>query len=307
VAPAFKPYFDSDFTRIRDFLSVNAREADGSPTRSPWNWWIDRWNFTPTVSCTMHGTSHEQWAAGIGLWQSAGAIAGLVLHEGEGRGEAFIASGPGELPEGVLVEMLSFIDRRGETINLRIDPRFPLREELAGARGYAPTGNAEPLCWLEADGAPPPRLPDGFRLVEGRAISFGEKGLLHARSFGYADDASRLPVSVKAFERLPLAPDYRPELDLVALDAEGTPACMVGLWYDRYSSWGILEPVGTNAAYRRRGLARALIGEGMERLASIAAREGGRFDGLWVGSDQPFYLAVGFRVANRWPIWRKQG
>jgi predicted N-acetyltransferase YhbS len=305
MAVAFRPYFDSDFLRIRDFLSANAREADGSPTRRPWNWWIDRWNFTPTVSCTMHDTSHEQWAAGIGLWQSSGTIAGLVLHEGEGRGEAFIASGPEELPEDVLAEMLSFIDRRAETINLRIDPRFPLREELARACGYVPTGNAEPLCWLEAESAPSPRLPDGFRLVEGREIPFCEKGLLHARSFGYADDAALLPVSARAFERLPLAPDYRPDLDLVALDADGTPACMVGLWYDRCNSWGILEPVGTNAAYRKRGLAKALIGEGMRRLARLAAREGSRFDGLWVGSDQPFYLAVGFRVANRWPIWRK--
>jgi predicted N-acetyltransferase YhbS len=112
-------------------------------------------------------------------------------------------------------------------------------------------------------------------------------------------------VSARAFARLPLAPDYRPDLDLVALAADGTPACMVGLWYDRYNSWGVLEPVGTNAAYRKRGLARALIGEGMRRLASIATADGGRFDGLWVGSDQPFYLAVGFRVMNRWPIWRK--
>ncbi len=303
---AFKPYFDSDFIRVRDFLARSASEPGGTPTRRPWNWWIDRWNFSPTVCCTMHGTTHERWAAGIGLWQADGEIAGLVLHEGEGRGEAFIASGAEELPESVLLEMLAFIEQRRETINLRIDPRFPLREALSRARGYLPADGAEPLCWLDAAAAPPPCLPDGFSTCEGRAISFADKALLHARAFGYANDAARLPTSARAFERLTLAPDYRPELDLVALDADGTPACMVGLWYDPRNCWGILEPVGTNSAYRRRGLARALIGEGMRRLASIAAAEGGRFDGLWVGSDQPFYLALGFRVTNRWPIWRKE-
>jgi predicted N-acetyltransferase YhbS len=301
-----KPYFDSDFTRIRDYLSCNAREPDGSPTRRPWNWWIDRWNFTPTVSCTMHGTTHEQWAAGIGIWQADGEIAGLVLHEGEGRGEAFFASGPAELPEPTLSEMFDFIDLRRETIHLRIDPRFPLRETMAAARGYVRTEKSEPLSWLDAGGAPSPRLPAGFGLVEGREISFADKGLLHARSFGYADDTAFLPTSARAFERLTLAPDYRPELDLIALAADGTPASMVGLWWDRRNCWGILEPVGTNAAYRKRGLARALIGEGMKRLATIASAEGGRFDGLWVGSDQAFYLAVGFRATNRWPIWRRE-
>jgi len=302
----FKPYFDSDFLRIRDFLSRNAREPDGSATRRPWNWWIDRWNFTPTVSCAMHGTSHESWAAGIGIWRVDGETAGVVLHEGEGRGEAFFASGPEELPQPALNGMFDFVDQRRETIHLRIDPRFPLRETMARTRGYVRTETSEPLSWLDARQAPSPRLPDGYRLAMGRDVPFTEKGLLHARAFGYAEKTESLPASARAFERLTLAPDYRAELDLIALDADGIPASMAGFWWDRQNSWGILEPVGTARAHLRRGLARALIGEGMKRLASMAAEEGGRFDGLWVGSEQPFYLAVGFRVANRWPIWRRE-
>ncbi|MGA2976220.1 MAG: hypothetical protein ABSF77_12990 [Spirochaetia bacterium] len=88
-----KSYFDSDFIRIRDFLSHSMKSddsGDNTPVFPPWNWWIDRWNFTPLVSTSMHGTSHETWASRIGIWErissgaNRGEIVGLVLSEGEG-------------------------------------------------------------------------------------------------------------------------------------------------------------------------------------------------------------------------------
>jgi predicted N-acetyltransferase YhbS len=250
-----------------------------------------------------------------------GEIVGLVLTEGEGRGEAFIQSGPDELPDAVLEQMFDFIEerlpeggselRQGsgriDVVNLRIDPRFPRREEIAGRRGFSRGTWSEPQSWLPAGRAPCAELPDGYRLALGRGISFAAKGLLHARSFGYAGEGDEiLAVSARAFQKLTGAPDYRPDLDLVAIDRTGEPACMAGLWYDSVNGWGILEPLGTAPAHGRRGLARALIGEGMRRLGCLAAEEGGAFRGLWVGSDQPFYLAVGFEVANRWGVWRKE-
>jgi predicted N-acetyltransferase YhbS len=303
-----KPYFDPDFIRIRDFLSKNAVGDDGRPTRSPWNWWIDRWNFTPLVSCAMHGTSHEEWASRIGIWESGGEIIGLVLTEGEGYGEAFIQSGRDELPSATLEEMFEFIEHRfreSDAVNLRIDPRFARRERMAAERGYAKLDWAEPSSWLEAGKSPSPDMPIGYRLAVGGEVPVQDKAFLHARAFGYADKADSLPGSIRAFERLVLAPDYRGELDLLALDGEGQPASMVGLWYDGANGWGILEPVGTAPEHCKRGLAKALVGEGARRLSAIARRQGGSFEGIWVGSDQPFYLSLGFEVKNRWGVWRK--
>jgi hypothetical protein len=45
----------------------------------------------------------------------------------------------------------------------------------------------------------------------------------------------------------------------------------------------------------------------MKRLATIARGEGSRFKGLWVGSDQPFCMSIGFEVVNRWNTWNKTG
>jgi predicted N-acetyltransferase YhbS len=325
VTASFKEYFDSDFLRIRDFLSWSMSADGGStePVRQPWNWMIDRWNFTSTVSVAMHATTHEQWARRIGIWSDGpgGQVVGLVLTEGEGRGEAFIQTGREELADAILHEMFDFIEERfpegggpsasaGERpdfVCLRLDPRFPRREEIACRRGFTREGGTEALAWLPASAAPCAELRTGYRLAQACEIRVADKARLHARAFGYADKGNGwIEAAIRAFTRLRLAPDYRPELDLIAMDQRGTPASMVGLWYDPACSWGILEPAGTAPDHGRRGLGRALVGEGMKRLAAAASSAGRGFDGLWVGSDQAFYLNVGFQILHRWGIWRKE-
>ena len=96
-----------------------------------------------------------------------------------------------------------------------------------------------------------------------------------------------------------VVPDYQPDLDLVALDATGKGTAMAAFWYDEHKRWGILEPMATHTDYQRRGLGRALVAEGLARLENRGAR------GLWVGNDLPFYLALGFQVKNRIPVWQR--
>lgn len=55
-------------------------------------------------------------------------------------------------------------------------------------------------------------------------------------------------------------------------------------WLDRANRVGTLEPVGTLPEYRRRGLARAAIYEGLRRLA----REGVTRAFLGTGQDFTF-------------------
>ena len=75
---------------------------------------------------------------------------------------------------------------------------------------------------------------------------------------------------------------------------------MATFWYDERNCWGILEPLATHRDFHRRGLGRSLIAEGLARLESLGAK------GLWVGNDLPFYLALGFQVKNRIPVWSKR-
>jgi predicted N-acetyltransferase YhbS len=52
---------------------------------------------------------------------------------------------------------------------------------------------------------------------------------------------------------------------------------------------GFFEPVSTHPDFRRRGFGRAVVMEGIRRIAAVGAEK------ARVGSGQPFYEAIGFR------------
>jgi GNAT superfamily N-acetyltransferase len=61
-------------------------------------------------------------------------------------------------------------------------------------------------------------------------------------------------------------PGYGRDLDIVALTPDGTIASYVNNWTDPLNRVGVCGPVGTRAAHRRRGLARACLLESFRRL-----------------------------------------
>jgi predicted N-acetyltransferase YhbS len=66
---------------------------------------------------------------------------------------------------------------------------------------------------------------------------------------------------------------YRPELDLVAVTAEGEVVASALGWFDEGSRSVLLEPVGTAPAHSGRGLARALCAQILRVARSLGARE----------------------------------
>lgn len=62
-----------------------------------------------------------------------------------------------------------------------------------------------------------------------------------------------------------------PELDLVAVAPDGRFAAYAGVPYDEFNKQGIFEPVCTHPDHRERGLAKALMQEGLHRLKTLGA------------------------------------
>ena len=59
---------------------------------------------------------------------------------------------------------------------------------------------------------------------------------------------------------------YRPDLDLLVLDGAGEVAAYGLFWFDPTTSTGLVEPLRTEHAQQRRGLARRLLSVGVDRL-----------------------------------------
>ena len=63
-------------------------------------------------------------------------------------------------------------------------------------------------------------------------------------------------------QRCPL---YRRDLDLVTIAPNGDIASFTTVWFDDVTRCAYFEPVGTYTPYQRRGLAKAVMYEGMRR------------------------------------------
>lgn len=110
-----------------------------------------------------------------------------------------------------------------------------------------------------------PRLPDGYtvRTIEQR--DFGSRAAAHRSAF----HPSRFLDHVYATVRATAA--YRPDLDCVVEAPDGSIAAYALAWLDEANCVGELEPVGTHADHRRRGLARAVSLFALQRLRDEGA------------------------------------
>ncbi len=103
-----------------------------------------------------------------------------------------------------------------------------------------------------------PALPVGYRFADGTEPAAGAHHL-----------AGRNGPDVHA--RLLRCPLHRREFDLRIVAPDGTAAAYCLLWRDGATGVGHFEPVRTEDAHQRRGLGRALMAEGIRRLAAQGA------------------------------------
>jgi GNAT superfamily N-acetyltransferase len=113
-------------------------------------------------------------------------------------------------------------------------------------------------------------------------------------------------VTPEAYRRLRRAPRYYPHLDLVAVAPDGTFGSYCLCWYDPETRTGLFEPVGTRSAHRGKGLARAVMLEGLQRLRHLGAHTAAvtvlHHNRAAVG----LYESVGFRTVNTERLYGKK-
>lgn len=91
---------------------------------------------------------------------------------------------------------------------------------------------------------------------------------------------------------------YRPELDCVVVAPDGSFAASCLCWIDVENRAGLLEPVGTHPAHRRKGLASAVCIAGLRALERSGADTAVVYS---VGASQAsrVYERIGFRSNSR--------
>ena len=144
---------------------------------------------------------------------------------------------------------------------------------------------------------PEPALPAGYEV---RAVAeTGETSNRAAAQREVWRPWSVGRVSDGDYARFMRLPGYNRDLDIVAVTPDGEIAAYVNGWVDPVNRIGDFGPVGARPAYRRQGLTRAVLCEGLRRLKAHGMDRVCVSTGVSNMPAQRLYESVGFRIVNR--------
>ena len=170
-----------------------------------------------------------------------------------------------------------------ESVDVLVDKDDADLVDLLAGAGFV-AGEGDGTAWMDAgeraDVAP---LPEGFALVD-RALSTTKPHPMRQRNGEHVET------------RLRQCSLYDPALDLCAETADGQAVGYALFWFDPVTQVGLLEPMRVEDEYQRRGLARAMLTAGLDRLASRGAR---RLKVSYsAAAARSLYFGAGFRETS---------
>lgn len=294
---------ERDFWRIRELL-----QETYLITPLCFNWEVRRWdgrrfyNDDPTWGASQ---------AKVGeVWETEdGRLVGAVHPDGSGDAHLQLHPDYRHIEEAMIAwaeNHLSVPAEEGARCRLDIYAQEydKTRQQLLGRRGY------EKMPWggvsrrLQFDGAPieRPNLADGYTLRTTEPDAEGDSQRLAV----LLNAAFNRDIHVGAEHQIfaQMAPCFRQELDLVAVAPDDSFAAYVGVPYDDVTRHGIFEPVCTHPSHQRKGLARALMLEGLRRLKALGAQDVTVETGDMIPANR-LYDCLGFTETVKGFVWRK--
>jgi len=131
--------------------------------------------------------------------------------------------------------------------------------ERLDAHGFEPAGDSGIFRSRVPRGVEPPPLPDGYRLVDRVTRPAGPHPM----------EGRNGPEVEQRLRRCSL---YDASLDLAVLAADGAVAGYALCWNDPVTGVGTVEPVRVEDEHSGRGVARGMVGAGLDRLTDAGAR-----------------------------------
>lgn len=291
---------EADALRLRQFL-VDSYALAGREL----NWEPRRWEGTFWTTAEER-LADPTWGAGVHVW-----------HDQDGSFlAAAIPDGPGDLAlqvdprhrwlEDAVLDWAEQHLARHEEDGSRVLETWAFdwdtaRQERLARHGYTPV----PGRFFQHRRRPASQAVEVRQLPDGYALRSVEESLADARRWLEATNAvfgHSTPVDhYRTFLR---SPSYDPTLHVIVEAPDGSVAAFAGFTLDESNRVATVEPVGTRTEHRRLGLARAAIGEGLQRVA----RRG--MDVVQVANWGPadarhLYAALGFELDATQAAWRK--
>jgi len=290
--------YPADYGRVSEFLVAHYQpgNADGNWLQPEWEYM----HFHPLLDRSSLGK--------IGIWEAGGEIVAVVHYEWH-LGEAFFDFHPEY--RCLRTAMLDHAEAN-LTGKSRRDGRKYLcafvndndveLQRLVQSRGYEryPDGKRPRYRFDIPDRFPAISLPVGFRLTSlAEECDWAKVHRVLWRGFDHGDDVPMNEQEYESRRKMFDTPTARRDLKIAVAAPNGDFVAFCGMFYEPQHRFALVEPVATDPTYRRLGLGRAAVLEGIRRCSLLGATV------AYVGSDQQFYRSIGFTKGYDTECWLK--
>lgn len=266
-----------DFQKICDFLIYINQNEVVAPN---WLWarWV--WQYDSHINTTQ---SH------FGIAEVNGKIIGLTLYD-HGLGEAHFC-----VDKNYEVIKSQLIDFAINNLNLNGEIRLSLPDgdlgyqQSAVQKGFIPTEKKSSMARIDIKDNTYV-LPEGYTIMSFADRHFNYDKYYEAIWKGFDNKRERNEAEMESaknregFDKPYLDLDLR----ILVIAPNGDYAAHCGMWCISDSGYAYVEPVFTLPEYRKLGLGKAAVLEGVNRCGKLGAKQ------AYVFSSQQFYYNIGF-------------
>jgi GNAT superfamily N-acetyltransferase len=296
MPPVFRNYTNiagitDDYFKVRAFI-LNLGYSEFTYAR--WDWMV------------THSYLDKTAVGKIGIWEENGEIVGIATFDTR-PGVAFCLTNPDS--RSLKAEMLYYAEEHLSTsdgfeiVIPDIDHYF---QDIAARSGFFASQRKEPDSVFYIDRTSLDyKLPEGFRITTmkeyfdlsqyRRVLWRGFNHELRGEGlFNFSSDDK-----LSAQEEM-LRPNVDLDLKVAVVSPEGNFVSYCGMWYEPAAGFALVEPVATDPDFRKLGLGKAPVLEGIRRVGLLGAKL------AYVGSSQQFYYDIGFRPFATSTNWKKK-
>ncbi|MGD9141647.1 MAG: GNAT family N-acetyltransferase [bacterium] len=300
---------DDDYWRIRGFL----REVFLLNERRELSWQTYRFDYW-----RWHGILNMKDGAletDVFIWEIPDGGMAAVLNR-EAPGSVFLQVHPEMRTQELEEEMIAVAEEhlsitpteRRPAIRIWAATDDAMRRDLLARLGYeifdTPTSR-EYARWQDLTGdTPHVPFPEGYTI---RTLAGDDELPGRARASWRAFHPDEPENGFGGWEwylNVQRAPLYRRDLDIVAVAPAGEIATFATVWFDDVTRTGAFEPVGTVPEHQKRGLAKAVMCEGLKRLKHLGATRA--FVGSYSAGAHATYASMGFRDYQLLEPWTRE-
>jgi ribosomal protein S18 acetylase RimI-like enzyme len=292
----------ADALRLRQFL-IDTYTLMGRE----FNWEIRRWE--GAYWCVSDAErSDPAWGAHTQIWENAaGEIVGAAIPDGPGDLGLQIHPDWRSQEDAILDWAEAHLatvtdDGRRELVAWAFDWDADRQARLQ-RRGYVPRAE-----WFWHDRRRPVSFPvPALQTAEGYTIRSVQDTDADVERWVACSNLvfgqAYRPEYHRNFQRY--APSHNYDLHLVAEAPDGTFAAFAGLTVEATNRYAIFEPVGTHPDHRRKGLARAVMCEGLRRLQALGTADTVLVANWGTADAAHLYASVGLEHDATTAAWVK--